>query len=74
VGLSGVEWEGLLFTEGWTFSSKSMVFSVLVTLFFVVVVGSRLVYGDWGTAWTMAGSLAGFIATGLVWIQITTSR
>jgi hypothetical protein len=74
VGLSAVEWEALLFTEGWIFGSKSMVFPVIVTLLFVVVMASRLVYGDWGTAWTTAGSLAGCMAIGLMWIQMTTSR
>ncbi|KAK1762279.1 hypothetical protein QBC33DRAFT_552179 [Phialemonium atrogriseum] len=73
-GLSAVEWEALLFTEGWTFNSKSMVFPVLATLFFLVVMASRFLYGDWGTAWTAAGSLAGFIATGLMWIQMASSR
>ncbi|KAH6842329.1 hypothetical protein B0I37DRAFT_195816 [Chaetomium sp. MPI-CAGE-AT-0009] len=74
VGLSAVEWEALLFTEDWTFSSKSMVFPVLVTVFFVVVMASRLVYGDWGTAWTAAGSLAAVIAIGFMWIQMTICR
>lgn len=74
VGLSAVEWEALLFTEGWTFRPKSMVFPVLVTLVLVAVMVSRLVYGDWGTAWTAASCLAAVIGTGLTWIHMITSR
>ncbi|KAH6637252.1 hypothetical protein F5144DRAFT_570044 [Chaetomium tenue] len=74
VGLSAVEWEALLVTEGWTFNPKSVVFPVLVTLVLVAVMASRLVYGDWGTAWTAASCLAAVIATGLTWIHMITSR
>jgi hypothetical protein len=66
---SCVEVDGLQVVEGWILDTTSVAIPALATALFVVVMASRLLYGDWATAWTVAGSLAGFIAVGLMWIH-----
>jgi len=67
LGLPWVDWEGLRIVEGWTLDTASVIAPALAAALFVVVMTSRLVFGDWATAWTVAGSVAGFIVIGLMW-------
>lgn len=67
--LSDAKWEGLHITEGWMLDTTSAAGPALVTGLISVVVGARFLYGDWATAWTMLGSLAGLVAIVLMWIN-----
>jgi hypothetical protein len=68
-GLYSVEFDGLHIVEGWTLDATSVAIPTLATTLSVVVMASRLLYGDWTTAWTVAGSLSGFMAVGFMWIH-----
>jgi ABC-type transport system involved in cytochrome bd biosynthesis fused ATPase/permease subunit len=39
--------------EDWEFNSQHIVFPLAVTLLFVLVVVSKLTFGDWATAWNI---------------------
>ena len=56
-GLYSVEFNLLYIVEGWTLDATSVTIPALAMTLFVVVIASRLLYGDWATAWTVAGSL-----------------
>ncbi|KAK0743848.1 hypothetical protein B0T18DRAFT_192070 [Schizothecium vesticola] len=68
-GPYSVEFDGLHIVEGWTLDATSVAIPALAMTLTVVVIASRLLFGDWATAWTVAGSLSGFIAVGLMWIH-----
>lgn len=42
-----------MISEGWELDLQHIVLPLAATMFFVMVVGAKLVYGDWGTAWNV---------------------
>jgi len=50
------------------------VIPVTTTVFFILVISTRFLYGDWATAWTAAGSLAALTAVLLAWTQMAINR
>lgn len=44
--------------------------AALITAFFLVLMGTRGMYGDWATAWTAVGSIATVIALLVAWTRV----
>jgi hypothetical protein len=53
LGLSELQFRGLTISEDWEIDLQHIVLPLAATVFFVMVVGAKLVYGDWGTAWNV---------------------
>jgi hypothetical protein len=66
IAVYSVGFNGLHIVEGWNLDATSVAIPALATALFVVFMASRLLYAK---AWTVAGSLSGFMAVGLMWIH-----
>ncbi|OTA56490.1 hypothetical protein K449DRAFT_468383 [Hypoxylon sp. EC38] len=64
--LCDLDFSGLLIREDWGFDSRHVILPLAVTLLLALVGVSRIVYGDWSTAWTFGGFLVSFIT--LIWM------
>ncbi|KAI0841141.1 hypothetical protein F5Y06DRAFT_213949 [Hypoxylon sp. FL0890] len=64
--LYDIEFFGLLVREGWEFDSQHVILPLTATLLLTLIVISRIIYGDWSTAWTFGGFLVSFIT--LIWM------
>jgi hypothetical protein len=65
--LPSVEFQGLHIVEEWTSHKTSIATLALTIAPLIVVVVSRLLYGEWDTAWTAMGSLVTLMGVGLTW-------
>ena len=48
--LGELQFRGLMIDEDWEPDSLRVALSLTVAMFFLMVLGAKLVYGDWGTA------------------------
>jgi hypothetical protein len=65
--LYGLPLQGLLIEEGWKADSKHILLPLTATLLVLMVVAAKLVYGDWGTAWTFGGFLVALVTLAWMW-------
>lgn len=55
--------------EGLEFNRQHVVLPLSVTVFFIMVVTAKLIYGDWATAWTVGGSLVALATLLWMWTE-----
>ncbi|KAE8311123.1 hypothetical protein BDV41DRAFT_566112 [Aspergillus transmontanensis] len=64
-GLRELKFRGIVITEGWTLDMRHVVLPLMSTIFLVVVVVAKFIFG-WSTAWTVGAFFVALVT--LLWI------
>ncbi|KAE8337903.1 hypothetical protein BDV24DRAFT_139148 [Aspergillus arachidicola] len=67
-GLRELKFRGIAITEGWTLDMRHVVLPLMSTIFLVVVVVAKFIFG-WGTAWTVGAFFIALVT--LLWMWAT---
>ncbi|KAH7371169.1 hypothetical protein BKA66DRAFT_470322 [Pyrenochaeta sp. MPI-SDFR-AT-0127] len=62
-----LKFKGLLIEEGWSLPTQHIVLLVATMVFFLIVLGARLLFDDWGVAWTVGCFFVALAALPKLW-------
>ncbi len=71
--LGELQFQALMIDEDWTPGLQHVVLPLTVTVIFLMVVGAKLVDGDWGTAWNVGCFLVALATLLWMWANHTVS-
>jgi hypothetical protein len=66
-GLGELKFRGLVIKEGWDLHSQYKVMPLIATVLFLIVLGARLLYGDWSVAWNVGSFFVALVALSRMW-------
>lgn len=67
-----LKFRGLMIEEGWDLHSKHIILPLTTTALLLIVVGARLLYGDWGIAWNVGCFFVALVALSTTWADYAT--
>ncbi|KAB8212791.1 hypothetical protein BDV33DRAFT_197232 [Aspergillus novoparasiticus] len=67
-GLRELKFRGIVITEGWTLDMRHVILPLMSTIFLVVVVVAKFIFG-WSTAWTVGAFFVALVT--LLWMWAT---
>lgn len=69
--LGELQFRALIIDEDRTPGSQYVVLPLTMTVIFLIVVGAKLAYGDWGTAWNVGCFLVALATLFWMWLNHT---
>jgi hypothetical protein len=69
--LGELPFKALMIDDGLESSSQQVVLLLTVAVCFIIVIGAKLVFGDWGTAWNVGCFLVALATLSRMWVTHT---
>jgi hypothetical protein len=69
--LGELPFKALMIDDGLESSSQQIVLLLTVAVCFIIVIGAKLVFGDWGTAWNVGCFIVALATLSWMWVTHT---
>jgi hypothetical protein len=66
-----LSFKALMIDDGLEPGSQQVVLLLTVAVCFIIVIGAKLVFGDWGTAWNVGCFLVALVTLSCMWVTHT---
>jgi hypothetical protein len=66
--LGELPFKALMIDDGLGPGSQQVVLLLIVAVCFIIVIGAKLVFGDWGTAWNVGCFLVALVTLSFMWV------